>query len=61
MVLPPPQVRSNSVVYLDVDTTVQSISLPANGKLVLAPTVSIQLTADSECTGKSLLCYLYIF
>lgn len=49
------QVPSKSVVYLDVDTTVRSISLPANGKLVLGPSVTIQLTPDTKCDGKILL------
>lgn len=45
------QVPVNSVVYLDVDTAVQSITLPVDGQLVLGPSVTIQLTDDSECTG----------
>lgn len=43
-------VPSNSVVYLDVDTAVHSISLPADGQLVLGPSVTIQLSDNSECT-----------
>lgn len=45
------QVSANSAIYLDTDVTVQSISLPANGQLILRPSVTIRLSSESDCTG----------
>ena len=38
-------------MYVDEDTTVKSVVLPNNGRLVLGPAVTIKISPGVECEG----------